>query len=141
MWLSGRALRQQRKGCGFDSQGTHILMKMYNLNAIVSSLWIKASDKVKCPYVGKNKGQFLSGGETSEMRECSVKVSSCTRGVTEVCLGFSPPQNLKGLWFKGQMKVCSTLTQTHIPHQFRLKQQLFGVNQSLLLHESHHDSS
>ncbi len=24
------------KGCGFDSQGTHILMKMYNLNAIVS---------------------------------------------------------------------------------------------------------
>ncbi len=22
------------KGCGFDSQGTHILMKMYNLNAI-----------------------------------------------------------------------------------------------------------
>ncbi len=24
------------KGCGFDSQGTHILMKMYSLNAIVS---------------------------------------------------------------------------------------------------------
>ncbi len=24
------------KGCGFDSQGTHILMKMYNLNAVVS---------------------------------------------------------------------------------------------------------
>ncbi len=24
------------KGCGFDSQGTHILMKMYNLNVIVS---------------------------------------------------------------------------------------------------------
>ncbi len=24
------------KGCGFDSQGTHILMKMYNLDAIVS---------------------------------------------------------------------------------------------------------
>ncbi len=24
------------KGCGFDSQGTHILMKRYNLNAIVS---------------------------------------------------------------------------------------------------------
>ncbi len=24
------------KGCGFVSQGTHILMKMYNLNAIVS---------------------------------------------------------------------------------------------------------
>ncbi len=24
------------KGCGFDSQGTHVLMKMYNLNAIVS---------------------------------------------------------------------------------------------------------
>ncbi len=24
------------KGCGFNSQGTHILMKMYNLNAIVS---------------------------------------------------------------------------------------------------------
>ncbi len=24
------------KGCGFDSQGTHLLMKMYNLNVIVS---------------------------------------------------------------------------------------------------------
>ncbi len=24
------------KGCGFDSQGTHILMKMYKLNVIVS---------------------------------------------------------------------------------------------------------
>jgi len=24
------------KGCGFDSQGTHVLKKMYNLNAIVS---------------------------------------------------------------------------------------------------------
>ncbi len=24
------------KGCGFDSQGTHVLMKKYNLNAIVS---------------------------------------------------------------------------------------------------------
>ncbi len=24
------------KGCGFDSQGTHVLMNMYNLNAIVS---------------------------------------------------------------------------------------------------------
>ncbi len=24
------------KGCGFDSQGTHVLIKMYNLNAIVS---------------------------------------------------------------------------------------------------------
>ncbi len=24
------------KGCGFDSQGTHILIKMYNLDAIVS---------------------------------------------------------------------------------------------------------
>ncbi len=22
------------KGCGFDSQGTHILKKMYNLNAL-----------------------------------------------------------------------------------------------------------
>ncbi len=33
------------KGCGFDSQGTHVLMKMYNLNAIVKSLWIKASAK------------------------------------------------------------------------------------------------
>ncbi len=31
------------KGCGFDSQGTHILMKMYNLNATVR--WIKASAK------------------------------------------------------------------------------------------------
>ncbi len=26
------------KGCGFDSQGTHLLMKMYNLNVIVSRL-------------------------------------------------------------------------------------------------------
>ncbi len=37
VWLSGGALRQQRKkkkGCGFDSQGTRILMKMYNLNAL-----------------------------------------------------------------------------------------------------------
>ncbi len=33
------------KGCGFDSQGTHILMKMYNLNANCKSLWIKASAK------------------------------------------------------------------------------------------------
>ncbi len=24
------------KGCGFDSQGTQLLIKMYNLNAIVS---------------------------------------------------------------------------------------------------------
>ncbi len=22
------------KGCGFDSQGTHVLIKMYNLNAL-----------------------------------------------------------------------------------------------------------
>ncbi len=29
LWLSGRALRQQRKGCGFDSQGTHILTKKF----------------------------------------------------------------------------------------------------------------
>ncbi len=34
LWLSGRALRQQCKGCGFDSQETHILIKMYNLNAL-----------------------------------------------------------------------------------------------------------
>ncbi len=27
LWLSGRALRWQRKGCGFNSQGTHILTK------------------------------------------------------------------------------------------------------------------
>ncbi len=32
-WVSIASLR---KGCGFDSQGTHVLMKMYNLNAIVS---------------------------------------------------------------------------------------------------------
>ncbi len=35
VWLSGRALRLLRKGCGFDSQGTHILtIQMYNLNAL-----------------------------------------------------------------------------------------------------------
>ncbi len=34
------------KGCGFNSQGTHVLMKMYNLNAI----WIKVSDKCKYIY-------------------------------------------------------------------------------------------
>ncbi len=37
------------KGCGFDSQGSHILMKMYNLNAIV----IKAS--AKCVNVNGNQ--------------------------------------------------------------------------------------
>ncbi len=26
------------KGCGFDSQGTHILMKMYNLNVLYVAL-------------------------------------------------------------------------------------------------------
>ncbi len=35
------------KGCGFDSQGTHILMKMYK-QCNCKSLWIKASDKCKC---------------------------------------------------------------------------------------------
>ncbi len=33
------------KGCGFDSEGTHILMKMYNLKCNCKSLWIKASAK------------------------------------------------------------------------------------------------
>ncbi len=28
LWLSGRALRLQHKGCGFDSQGTHVLKKI-----------------------------------------------------------------------------------------------------------------
>ncbi len=36
LWLSGRALRWQHKGCGFDYQGTHILTKkMYNLNQTI----------------------------------------------------------------------------------------------------------
>ncbi len=36
------------KGCGFNSQGTHILTKKkYSLNAL-DKLWIKASDKCKC---------------------------------------------------------------------------------------------
>ncbi len=38
-WLSSA------KGCGFNSQGTHILTKMYSLNAHCKSLWIKASAK------------------------------------------------------------------------------------------------
>ncbi len=34
------------KGCGFDSQGTQILIKkMYNLKCNCKSLWIKASAK------------------------------------------------------------------------------------------------
>ncbi len=32
------------KGCGFDSQGTHILMKMFK-QCNCKSLWIKASAK------------------------------------------------------------------------------------------------
>ncbi len=51
MFLCGSVVEHcvsSAKGCGFDSQGTHVLMKMYNLNAIVKSLWIKASDKCKC---------------------------------------------------------------------------------------------
>ncbi len=38
-----RALREQRKGCGFDSQGTHTKKKKKCIN--VKSLWIKASAK------------------------------------------------------------------------------------------------
>ncbi len=48
MFLCGSVVEHcvsSAKGCGFDSQGTHVLMKMYNLNAIVKSLWIKASAK------------------------------------------------------------------------------------------------
>ncbi len=48
MFLCGSVVEHcvsSAKGCGFDSQGTHILTKMYNLNAIVSSLWIKMSAK------------------------------------------------------------------------------------------------
>ncbi len=39
MFLCGSVVEHcviSAKGCWFDSQGTHILMKMYNLNAIVS---------------------------------------------------------------------------------------------------------
>ncbi len=48
MFLCGSVVEHcvsSAKGCGFDSQGTHILTKMYNLNAICKSLWIKASAK------------------------------------------------------------------------------------------------
>ncbi len=51
VWLSGRACVSSANGCGFDSQGTHILMKMFNLNANCKSLWIKAS--AKCINVNK----------------------------------------------------------------------------------------
>ncbi len=37
------------KGCGFDSQGTHILTKNVKSECNCKSLWIKASDKCKCP--------------------------------------------------------------------------------------------
>ncbi len=36
------------KGCGFDSQGTHILTKTCIVWMHCKSLWIKASDKCKC---------------------------------------------------------------------------------------------
>ncbi len=54
MFLCGSVVEHcvsSAKGCGFDSQGTHILMKMYNLNANCKSLWIKAS--AKCINVNK----------------------------------------------------------------------------------------
>ncbi len=41
MFLCGSVVEHcisSAKGCGFDSQGTHILMKMYNLNANVVAL-------------------------------------------------------------------------------------------------------
>ncbi len=50
VWLSGRANVSCAKGCGFDSQGTHILMNMYNMNG--KSLWIKVS--AKCINVNYN---------------------------------------------------------------------------------------
>ncbi len=45
LWLSGRVLRYQRKGCGFDSQGTHVPTKICITWMHCKSLWIKASDK------------------------------------------------------------------------------------------------
>ncbi len=39
MFLCGSVVEHcisSAKGCGFNSQGTHLLMKMYNLNVIVS---------------------------------------------------------------------------------------------------------
>ncbi len=49
-----RALRQQRKGCGFDSQGTHVLKKKKSITCMhCKSLWIKAS--AKCIKKKKNK--------------------------------------------------------------------------------------
>ncbi len=54
MFLCGSVVEHcvsSAKGCGFDSQGTHILMKMYNLNVIVVAL-DKAS--AKCINVNVN---------------------------------------------------------------------------------------
>ncbi len=47
LYLSGRALhlRCSAKGCGFNSQGTHILIKKRIAWMHCKSLWIKASDK------------------------------------------------------------------------------------------------
>ncbi len=48
LWLSGRALRQQCKGCGFDSQETHTDKKKCISWMHCKLLWIKASAKCKC---------------------------------------------------------------------------------------------
>ncbi len=51
MFLCGSVVEHcvsSARSCGFDSQGTHILMKMYNLNAIVSRFGQKTSAKCKC---------------------------------------------------------------------------------------------
>ncbi len=50
LWLSGRVLRYQRKGCGFDSQGTHVPTKICITWMHCKSLWIKASDKCKLSF-------------------------------------------------------------------------------------------
>ncbi len=47
LWLSGRALCQQYKDCGFDSQGTHVLTK----KKCIAWIWIKASAKCINVYV------------------------------------------------------------------------------------------
>ncbi len=47
-----RALRLQRKGCGFDSQGTHVLTKKCITLLHCKLLWIKAS--AKCINVNVN---------------------------------------------------------------------------------------
>ncbi len=73
LWLSGRALCQQRKGCGFNSQGTHTDNKWITWMHC-KLLWIKAS--AKCINVNVMHGwERISGyyiGEVSQKRWMEV---------------------------------------------------------------------